>query len=103
MGRRQETNPFYLSPAWRRLRRRVLAADKYECQDCKARGRYTRANTVHHVMHLDEHPELALSETYQDETGAEHRQLVSLCHDCHEQQHEYRAEPKPPPLTPERW
>ena len=62
----------------------ILAADRYECQICKARGRYKKAELVHHVRHLRDHPELALSDTYVDSDGQEQRQLISVCKDCHE-------------------
>jgi len=97
-----KTNPFYLSKEWQRLRREVLSSDKYECQYCKAKGFYRMANTVHHVNHLDKHPELALSTHYVDDDGKAQRQLVSTCHDCHEREHGYRVKPKHP-LTVERW
>ena len=42
---------FYVSYDWKKKRREVLAMDKYECQVCKARGRYNRATMVHHVKH----------------------------------------------------
>lgn len=94
-------NPFYVSKEWRRVRKKVLAADKYECQDCKAKGYYTRANHVHHVKHLEQYPELALEEYYTDGAGT-HRQLISLCERCHMQRHDYQHKPKEP-LTEERW
>ena len=94
---------FYTSPAWERLRAEVLREDRHECQHCKARGCYTRANTVHHVMHVRDHPELALSRYYMDERGKPQRQLVSLCFACHEKEHEKERGKTEEPLTPERW
>ena len=93
---------FYVSVYWERLRREVLADDKYECQWCKARGFYAKANTVHHVQFIRKHTNLALSKTYMFQ-GKEHRNLISLCHACHEAAHGYRQIEKPAPLTPERW
>ena len=80
----------------------MLGEDKHECQMCKARGAYTRADTVHHVRRLEEHPELALSKTYIDGAGIAQRQLISLCHNCHDRIHEHGNKPREP-LTPERW
>lgn len=99
---RKVHNPFYDSPEWRRLRKEVLAADKFECQLCKEHGLYKRANHVHHVNYLEQHPELALEKLYTDSDGNVKRNLISLCHDCHEKMHNYRAKPKPV-LIPERW
>lgn len=95
-------DPFYVSWDWKKLRRKILAIDKHECQHCKARGRYKRADTVHHVKEKDKYPELALSEFYIDDNGKEQRNLISLCRECHEKVHGYRHEVKEP-LTPERW
>lgn len=57
---------------------------------------------VHHMKPLHLYPELALSNEYIDEEGKTHRQLISLCKDCHET----KAHPKEESmtmLTPERW
>ncbi len=80
-GREHE---FYCSPEWRKKRRCVLRQDRGECQLCKARGRYRKAALVHHVLHLKDRPDLALSDTYTDGEGSEHRQLISVCRECHE-------------------
>lgn len=94
-------NPFYTTYAWKKLRREVLADDKYECQDCKAHGRYVRAEHVHHEKTIEKYPELALERNYTDGSGT-HRQLISLCEQCHMKRHDYRHKAKEP-LTPERW
>lgn len=92
---------FYNSPQWRKLRKEVIAENKNECQDCKAKGYYTKANTVHHQQYVRKHPRLALSRTYTFK-GKEYINLVPLCHDCHEQRHGYRQREKKP-VTEERW
>jgi 5-methylcytosine-specific restriction endonuclease McrA len=43
---------FYNSKQWRKLRKEVLKENKGECQMCKAKGFYTKANTVHHVQYV---------------------------------------------------
>ncbi len=93
---------FYNSPQWRKLRKEVIAENKNECQDCKAKGYYAKANTVHHQQYVRKHPRLALSRTYTFK-GKEYINLVPLCHDCHEQRHGYRQKEKEEPLTKERW
>lgn len=66
---------FYKSREWSGrsgyagLKEEVLREQHYECQPCKERGIITRADTVHHVMHVREHPELALSRWYVDARG----------------------------------
>ena len=96
-------NVWYNSEPWRSIRRLVLKEDKYECQICKNRGRYSRATIVHHVKHLRDRPDLALSICDPD-TGE--RQLISVCKRCHEELHpesqrQYRQ--SEPPVTEERW
>lgn len=94
---------FYDWPEWEQARSEALRMDLGECQLCKARRRYGKAVLVHHVKHLKDRPDLALS-VFDPDTGA--RQLVSLCRACHEEQHPERmrgAAPRPAPLTEERW
>lgn len=93
---------FYTWSKWLAVREDVLRADKYECQDCKAHGKYTRATTVHHINFVKRYPELAL-EKYYAAGEQEERNLVSLCHDCHEARHGYRKKHYTKPLTEERW
>ena len=75
-----ESQKFYESKEWRRLRKIVLKMDKFECQECKTVGRYTKATTVHHVNHLRDKPDMALN--IFDELG--NRNLISVCKSCHE-------------------
>lgn len=98
-----QENIWYNSAAWRSTRKMVLKMDHYECQRCKARGRYSKAVLVHHIKHLKDRPDLALS-LYDPDTGE--RQLVSVCKRCHEELHpesqrQYRPQAKP--VTEERW
>ncbi len=97
--------PFYNSSTWRRLKGSVLADDKNECQKHKhVKHKYKRASTVHHVKHVKKFPALALSRYYMDENGEQHRQLISLCSDCHREEHpEEHLHIYKEPLTPERW
>lgn len=94
---------WYNGAAWEHMRQAVLKMDSYECQRCKERGRYHKAEIVHHVKHLKDRPDLALS-IYDPDTG--NRQLISVCKQCHEDLHpeaqrQYR--PKGKPVTAERW
>ena len=96
-------NVWYNSEAWKTMREYVLKYDHYECQICKAKGRYRRADIVHHVKHLKDRADLALS-IYDPDTGE--RQLICVCKQCHEllhpeSQRQYR--PSNPPVTAERW
>jgi 5-methylcytosine-specific restriction protein A len=93
----------YESKEWRRLRKEVLKADRYECQVCKGKGYYTKATVVHHINYLKVHPELALETHYKDDDRVVKRNLISLCHLCHEHIHEWLVKEKEEPLTIERW
>lgn len=101
-GREHE---FYLWPEWRNegygVRAKVLKLDHYECQECKKKGRYRRATIVHHIKHLKNRPDLALS-IY----NGEERQLESVCKQCHEDLHpesQRQFKPAEKPVTEERW
>lgn len=98
-----QADKFYSWSSWRKVRDKVFKLDNYECQVCKAKGRYSRAVIVHHIKHLKDRPDLAL-DIYDAQTGE--RQLVSVCKSCHEALHpesmvgiEIRSEP----VTVERW
>ena len=76
---------FYHTHKWRKKREEILKRDRHSCQVCRSRGKYTRANTVHHIRHLKDEPELALTD----------ENLVSLCASCHEDMHpEFRYKAK---------
>lgn len=95
---------FYKSQAWRLLRENILAKYHYECQECLKRGKVTRAYVVHHVNELKNRPDLALSEYYVDHEGNKCPNLLPLCLDCHNAEHDRIGyEPKKEPLNEERW
>ena len=99
--RRKEYRRFYQTRIWRRVRAEVLEMDKHECQDCKAKGIYTRAAEVHHIKTIYAHPDKALDIYLPDGT----RQLISLCFECHRiGRHGYQHKPKvAKSLSDERW
>ena len=92
---------FYSWPEWRRLRRGVGAGGNCAWPGCHRRGGYAKASIVHHVRHLRDRPDLALS-VYDGDS----RQLEAVCKRCHEELHpdsQRQYAPSAPPLTPERW
>ena len=91
---------FYKSKEWKAKRQEVLKMDRFECQECKKQGKFTKANTVHHIYFLEKYPEFAL-DIFIERNGKRERNLISLCHDCHEKAHGYRKKKKP--LTEEKW
>lgn len=94
---------FYSWGQWRSLRDDVLKLDHWECQLCKAKGRYRRGSIVHHVKHLRDRPDLALS-VWDPDTGV--RQLLTVCKACHELEHPEslrQTVPAKAPVTLERW
>ena len=95
---------FYDWPEWKHARCDVLTLDRNECQRCRdVKRRYRKAVLVHHVKHLKDRPDLALS-VFDLATGE--RQLVSLCRGCHEEVHperQWRKVTKRDYVTEERW
>lgn len=93
---------FYDWTEWDHIRVEVLALDKHECQRCKTiKHKYRKAVLVHHVKHLKDRPDLALSIW-----DGQERQLVSLCRSCHEEVHperQWRKVVKREYVTQERW
>lgn len=93
---------FYDWPEWDAVREDVLRLDRGECQRCRlVRHRYRRAALVHHVKHLKDRPDLALSIW-----DGKDRQLVSLCRACHEEEHperQWRKVIRKDYVTQERW
>jgi 5-methylcytosine-specific restriction endonuclease McrA len=75
--RRQAYLDYLASDAWKAIRRRVLARDKWTCQDCNA-----RAGDVHH-------------ETYDRFGHEELDDLASLCRSCHDVRHGRKKSPDP--------
>lgn len=77
---------FYRSQAWRDVREFCIHRDAYLCQDCLAKGKYTPAEEVHHIIELTpeniQSPSVALNPD----------NLVSLCRECHRARHGSRTE-----------
>lgn len=82
----KEMYKFYKSPEWQALRNEVLAEQHNECQVCKDQGKYTPAETVHHIQYVRKHPETALDKTYTYK-GKEYRNLIAICKACHNKVH----------------
>ena len=78
---------FYKTDEWLDLREAILEEQHFECQHCKAEGKYSKAVTVHHVLEVKHRPDLALSRTYIDKDGNIHLQLIALCFKCHNKVH----------------
>ena len=79
---------FYKSKEWMELRQEVLHDKHYECQHCLSKGKYTRADCVHHINEVKNRPDLALSKKYTDIEGNEHINLIPLCNQCHNKVHD---------------
>ena len=108
-----ERTSFYHRAAWLRLREDVLRRDHYECQECRRRvlsatakgielpasdRKIRRATLVHHLVHLEDAPELGLVES----------NLEAWCQRCHDIHHgrtpaDWGKRRETQRLTPERW
>ncbi len=87
---------FYQCREWRKLRLEALERDHYECQICKRKGKYRRAQNVHHIKEVKSRPDLALTLD----------NLESVCIKCHNEIHkkEYNLKSKQKPFVNiERW
>ena len=84
---------FYHTTEWKRKRKEVLKRDHNAFVRCRQLGKYTKAVTVHHVKHLKDVPELALTAD----------NLVSLCKDCHEAMHPEKNKKKSGYRNEEKW
>ena len=78
---------FYFTEDWKELREDVLLFFHYECQECLKRGKYTRADCVHHINEVRHAPALALSRYYTDGKGKRQYNLIPLCNACHNNAH----------------
>jgi len=90
------TKRFYKTGAWKAKRKDILERDNNECQKCKKKGKYHKAECVHHIKHLKAAPSLALEDT----------NLISLCNTCHNEEHPEklnRFESKVKFISAERW
>lgn len=85
---------FYQWSAWRKLRQQALQRDHYECQQCKRRGKYSKAENVHHIKEVKLCPELAMTLD----------NLESICIKCHNMEHKRLEKSNQPRFTnEERW
>ncbi|NRT70026.1 HNH endonuclease [Clostridium beijerinckii] len=84
----------YNNSLWQYVRSKALERDNNECQKCKSKGIYSKAQCVHHKEHVRKRPELALTLD----------NLISLCNSCHDEEHPEKLNNKPKPqLNEERW
>ena len=90
--REDKLEKFYFSDDWKELRLRVLEDLHFECQECLNKGRYTRADCVHHVNEVRRRPDLALSRYYTDNKGNRLLNLLPLCNQCHNLIHDKLGE-----------
>lgn len=96
---------FYKSVWFRSIRAAVLREQHYECQKCRAKGKVTKADTVHHEKHVRDYPELALTAYYIDDDGELKRNLTSICKSCHALEHPEKLQKKETEkyVNVERW
>lgn len=85
---------FYLTDDWKEMRKDVIEENHNECFKCKERGKITTAECVHHVLHVKDRPDLALSKYYTDAEGMKHIQLMPLCNACHNIEHPEKLQRK---------
>ena len=69
---------FHKSKKWKEKRKAILRRDEYLCRECRRYGRTRLATTVHHIIPIDQRPDLALAS----------KNLISLCTECHNKMHD---------------
>lgn len=79
---------FYKTKEWMQLKQEVMWELHYECQECLKKGKYSKADCVHHVNEVRLRPDLALSKYYLDKDGKEQRNLLPVCNHCHNKIHD---------------
>lgn len=67
----------YKGRQWSLLRNRILKRDLYKCVQCIRYGKTTSAQTVHHVIPVEQRPDLYFKSC----------NLISLCDVCHNKMH----------------
>lgn len=67
----------YNTPEWKSKRIVILKRDGYKCRECKRFGKVIEADTVHHILPVEERPDLRLTNS----------NLLSLCEEHHEKMH----------------
>ena len=79
------------------LQKETAGSKRKRCEAAGDGCKDPEGNTVHHIMELKEHPELALDD----------ENLVSLCTQCHNERHGRHVErkfiPKRRVIAPEQW
>jgi 5-methylcytosine-specific restriction endonuclease McrA len=65
---------WYKKAAHRKWRQLVMQRDNWLCRECLGQGKITPATEAHHIIPIEERPDLAL-----DVSNGE-----GLCWDCHE-------------------
>lgn len=93
---------FYKCKEWIQLKAAILSEAHNECVKCKEKGKVSLAVEVHHVQWVKKHPELALSRTYTYQ-GKTYQNLLPLCHDCHDAEHERFGHKKVQQFNEEKW
>ena len=95
---------FYKTDEWLELRASVMEDHHNECEMCEAKGKYGRADTVHHEYEVKQYPEMALTRWVDDGTGMMREALHPLCNHHHNVVHGRFVPPKPKPqINQERW
>lgn len=70
---------FYNSKEWQAVRQAVLMRDKYLCQKCHTHP----AEEVHHKIYLTQ------QNIYDESISLNAANLISLCRDCHQNEHKH--------------
>ena len=70
-ARNKINDPYYQSKHWKVIRLEALVRDQYKCQECKKKEGLTKADTVDHIIPINQGGGKGLNN------------LQSLCKSCH--------------------
>lgn len=106
--RERKMDKVYKLKPWRILRDEVLKESHNECYDCKQVGKITLGTEeepleVHHVNFVRIRPDLFLSKYFVDIDGTLKRNLIALCHKCHDKRHDRFKTSSNEFISDERW
>lgn len=75
---------FYKSKEFIDVRKEVFDEQHNECYYHRKKGKIVKGTICHHIYHVRDYPQYALSKYVIDEDGRRTINLICVCHKCHE-------------------
>lgn len=74
---------FYRTKEWFKFRKYILARDNNLCQECLKEGKYTKGNTIHHIIPVRQGQEGWNKRLEEDN-------VITVCESCHSKIHRHK-------------